>query len=148
MTPPGGLSRRTVDHIAWAAAGSALLAVAIIAAAQRDVGPLPFVLFVLLPDLAFLAGLGQPHAPRQLPPRAVPLYNIAHHPLVPVVVVAAAAAVPLPPFWLVGGLVWLVHIAFDRALGYGHRTSDGWQQGGPNPTPTVAAAPAGTTGDP
>ncbi|MFK4098344.1 DUF4260 family protein [Streptomyces anthocyanicus] len=26
------------------------------------------------------------------------------------------------------GIAWLLHIALDRALGYGLRTADGWQR--------------------
>lgn len=35
-----------------------------------------------------------------------------------------SVAVPVFNF----GLAWLVHIAADRALGYGLRTPDGWQR--------------------
>ncbi|EST22274.1 DUF4260 family protein [Streptomyces niveus] len=84
------------------------------------------------PDLSFLAGLsGGPHQHGQLPRRAVPLYNLLHRPVVPVVVMlgclipeSPSVAVPVFNF----GLAWLVHIAADRALGYGLRTPDGWQR--------------------
>ena len=116
-------------RLAWFAAGAAALAFAIFEVAKYDLGPAPVVLFLLLPDLTFIAGAGQPHAPRQLPARAVPFYNAAHHPLPPLVLIAVAsvALVPLP--WFVAGLAWFAHVALDRAVGYGPRTPDGWQRG-------------------
>lgn len=83
---------------------------------------------VVVPDLSFLAGLGGPHEHGRMPRRAVPLYNLLHRPVVAVVVMLAclipdssAVAVPLFNF----GLAWLVHIAADRALGFGLRGADG-----------------------
>ncbi|MEV7870614.1 DUF4260 family protein [Streptomyces sp. NPDC088124] len=91
---------------------------------------------VVAPDLSFLAGLAGPHEhgphqPGRLPRRAVPVYNLLHRPLVAFVLMltclipeSPAVAVPLFNF----GLAWLVHIAADRALGYGLRTPEGWQR--------------------
>ncbi|MFC9431750.1 DUF4260 family protein [Streptomyces sp. NPDC056987] len=88
------------------------------------------------PDLSFLAGLAGPHqhGPHEhgrLPRRAVPVYNLLHRPLFAVVLMftclipeSPAVAVPLFNF----GLAWLVHIAADRALGYGLRAADGRQR--------------------
>jgi hypothetical protein len=30
--------------------------------------------------------------------------------------------------WLAGGLAWVAHIAFDRSLGFGLRTAEGFQR--------------------
>jgi hypothetical protein len=124
-----GGSRRTMHRTAWFAAGAALTAFAFFEVARHDLGPAPILVFALLPDLTFIAGIGQPHAPRQLPARAVPFYNLAHHPLLPLALVVAASFSLLSPSWFVAGLSWLAHVAFDRAFGYGPRTPEGWQRG-------------------
>ncbi|MFJ6569128.1 DUF4260 family protein [Streptomyces sp. NPDC091292] len=85
----------------------------------------------IAPDLSFLAGMSGPHQHGRLPRRAVPLYNLLHRPVVALVVMAAclvpdSSAIAVPVFNF--GLAWLVHIAADRALGYGLRTADGWQR--------------------
>ncbi|MEV0495144.1 DUF4260 family protein [Streptomyces atratus] len=83
---------------------------------------------VVAPDLPFLVGIRGPHQHGRLSRRAVPVHNLLHRPVVAVVVMLAclvpgspAVAVPLFNF----GLAWLVHIAADRALGFGLRTAEG-----------------------
>ncbi len=108
------------------------LAIAIFAngvANQHDLGLLPLLVFGIVPHLTVLAGVGQHHAPGQLAPRAVPLFNAMHHPATPLVVLAVAAAGVLPVFWYVGALAWLSHIVVDWALGDGRRTPDGFVRG-------------------
>jgi hypothetical protein len=63
-----------------------------------------------------------------MPARAVPLFNVMHHPVLPLLIVALAAMGTLAPFWLVGGLAWFSHIVVDLALGHGLRTGDGWRR--------------------
>ena len=78
----------------------------------------------LAPDLALLAGIAPGLARGQLHPRAVPAYNALHHfagPLLLGLVALLWLGVP----WLAGALAWAVHIAVDRAVGYGPRTPDG-----------------------
>ena len=122
-------ARSAVIRIAWFAAGAAALGFAIFEVTKHDLGPAPIALFLVLPDLTFIAGAGQPHAPRQLPARAVPFYNAAHHPLPPLVLIAATSLALLPLTWFVAGLAWFAHVALDRSLGYGPRTPEGWQRG-------------------
>ena len=129
MTRPTLSRWRAMRRVGWFAAGAGLIAFAIFEVVKHDLGPAPILIFVLLPDLTFVAGAGQPHAPRQLPPRAVPFYNLAHQPLVPLALIAIASIVPVSLFWFVAGLAWLAHIALDRAFGYGQRTPEGWQRG-------------------
>ncbi|MGW8702535.1 DUF4260 family protein [Streptomyces eurythermus] len=88
--------------------------------------------FLVLPDLTFLVALDEapPMAKGQLPPRAVPYYNALHRALVPFTLAVAYAALPLdwpPAFAALCG--WLAHISYDRALGYGLRTKEGYQRG-------------------
>ncbi len=132
--------------MAWLVTGAAVTAFAIFEVVAHDLGPAPIVAFGLLPDLAFLAGLGQAHERGQLPPRAVPPYNLTHRLVFPLALVAVAlgalvvvrvlvaspqefeSARHLPLIAYVAGLAWLAHIAFDRALGFGLRTPEGWQR--------------------
>lgn len=81
---------------------------------------------VVAPDVAFLYGMAPGLAKGQLHPRAVPLYNALHSFAGPVI--PAAAAVWLGPAWTVAALAWAAHIAADRAVGYGPRTPEGFQQ--------------------
>jgi hypothetical protein len=84
---------------------------------------------LLGPDLAFLVGIGQETEHGRLPTKAVAVYNLVHRPWLPLVLVvvvsvdgqSTAQAAP----YFVAGLAWLVHIALDRALGFGLRAEDG-----------------------
>jgi Domain of unknown function (DUF4260) len=126
--------------------GVTLTAFAIFEVIVHDLGPVPIVVFAVLPDLSFLAGVGQRHERGQLAPRAVAVYNAAHMLTVPLVVVVLALAAllairvtiadpaqfestrRLPLVAYVAGVMWLGHIAFDRSLGFGPRTPAGWQR--------------------
>ncbi|MFF2025432.1 DUF4260 family protein [Streptomyces sp. NPDC058171] len=91
------------------------------------------LLFAVAPDLALLVGIRE-HGGLvrgQLPPRAVPYYNLAHRATVPLGL-AVLYAFAAPEEWapLFAGLCgWLAHISYDRAFGYGLRTKDGFQRG-------------------
>ena len=81
--------------------------------------------FGLGPDLALLLGIDPSLERGRLHPRAVPLYNLLHHPALPAGLAALAVAGVVPRALLAGALVWGLHIAVDRAAGYGPRTPDG-----------------------
>jgi Domain of unknown function (DUF4260) len=135
---------RRLRSLAWLILGVALIVFAIYEVLVHDLGPAPIVIFLLLPDLALLAGAGQAHARGQLPPRAVPAYNLTHRPVVPITVIAVALVAllavrllvqaadqfeadrHLPLLVYVAGIAWLAHIALDRAAGFRLRTPDGW----------------------
>jgi hypothetical protein len=105
------------------------LGIALFANAQAGilhVGLVPLLVFGIVPHLTVLVGFGQPHARGQLAPRAVPLFNAMHQPVMPLAVLGLAAAGVLPPFWFVGALAWLSHIVVDRGFGDGLRTKDGY----------------------
>ena len=122
-----GLDLRRVSY----GIGAAVLLVSAIAVfVNVDGGWWVFPVFALGPDLAFLAGIGQMGSleRRQMPARAVPLYNALHRIWGPLVLGLIASAGLLPPVLLVGALVWGFHVFFDRALGYGLRTRDGFQR--------------------
>ena len=117
-------------RVAYAVGAAVLLASAIVVFLNVDAGWWVFPVFALGPDLAFLAGIGQMGSLErgQMPARAVPLYNALHRIWGPLVLGLLAAAGAVPPVLLVGALVWGFHVFFDRAVGYGLRTSDGFQR--------------------
>jgi hypothetical protein len=138
--------REVLRRSFWLIAGLVLIAFAIFEVAAHDLGPWPIIVFALLPDFAFVAGVGQPHQRGQLPPRAVPLYNLAHGLALPLTLTTLAlialiavkalvtdpgqlqAARNAPLVAYVAGITWVAHIAIDRAIGFGLRTPDGWQR--------------------
>ncbi len=120
--PPRRLALR---HL-WIVTG---LGIALFANAQSTtfgVGLVPLLLFGIVPHLPALAGIGQSLARGQLAPRAVPLFNAMHQPVLPLAVAGLAATGVLSPFWLVGALAWLSHIVVDWGLAKGLRTRDGY----------------------
>jgi hypothetical protein len=116
---------RPTRRLLWLAPGLAIALLANAVAAEHHLGLVPLLAFGIAPHLTVLVGFGQPHARGQLAPRAVPVFNVAHHPAPPLAVLGLAAAGVLPPLWLVGALVWLGHIVVDWGLGDGRRTGDG-----------------------
>jgi hypothetical protein len=86
------------------------------------------VFFALAPDLTLIAGTSRGLARGQLHPRAVPFYNAVHRYWAPAVLVAAALLLQSPG-WVAAGLAWVAHISFDRSLGFGLRTPEGFQRG-------------------
>jgi hypothetical protein len=85
------------------------------------------VVFSMAPDLSFLAGMSSGLARGQLHPRAVPIYNAVHRYWVPAVLVVVTLVLHSPE-WLAAGLAWTAHISFDRSLGFGLRTKEGFQR--------------------
>ena len=86
--------------------------------------------FALAPDLALFVGFAPGLAQGQIHPRAVPLYNALHHAAGPLLL-GTAALLWLGVPWQAAALAWGVHIAFDRAAGYGPRTPEGFQRAEP-----------------
>lgn len=80
------------------------------------------------PDLALFFGAGGGLAHGQIHPRAVGLYNTVHRFWGPVALATVAALGVLSVGFFIGALTWALHIALDRALGYGLRTRDGYQR--------------------
>ena len=110
----------SIPRLAWAALGAAALAASI-----AMIGPWALALW-LLPDIALVIGGRSAFAgDGQLAPHAVGIYNATHALIGPMAVGAAALALPAAfPF----AVLWLSHIALDRALGYGLRAADGSQR--------------------
>jgi Domain of unknown function (DUF4260) len=120
---------RSVRRVAWLGVGLFVLGFGIFEVTKHGLGWLPLLGFIVMPDLAMLAGAGQAHLRRQMPSRAVPLYNLLHNPILPIALIAVASIGVLDLPWFVAGLGWLTHIAIDRAVGYNLRTPDGWIRG-------------------
>lgn len=126
QAPDGRRLRRR--HL-WLVPALAIAVYANAKAGEYGLGLAPVLLFGIVPHLPALLGMGQPHAPGQMAARAIPLFNVMHHPAPPLVVVGLAAAGILSPFWLVSGLAWFSHIVGDLAFDKGLRTADGWRRG-------------------
>ena len=120
--------RLALRHL-WVVPGLAVAVYAGAQATQHGLGLAPLLVFGIVPHLSVLVGIGRPHERGQLAPRAVPLFNAMHHPVLPLVMLGLAAAGVLSPFWFVGALAWLGHILVDLGFGEGLRTPDGWQHG-------------------
>ncbi|MER5981653.1 DUF4260 family protein [Streptomyces sp. NPDC001787] len=87
--------------------------------------------FFIAPDLTMLVGVGEArgNARGRLQPRAVPYYNTAHRAVIPLVLLAAYAVLPLTWAPVMAALCgWIAHISYDRAFGYGLRTKEGFQR--------------------
>jgi hypothetical protein len=113
---PAPVPIRRAAYATLALALAALIAVALV----RDWGPWwQVAVFGAAPDLALLLGIGALSSQGRLHPRAVPAYNLVHRLWGPVLLA------PLVP---VAALAWGVHVVFDRAVGYGLRTPDGFQR--------------------
>ena len=87
----------------------------------------PLVVFAIAPDIALIAGAGPGLERGQLHPRAVPLYNAVHRYWAPVVLIVLAFLLHAEA-WVAAGLAWTAHISFDRSLGFGLRTAEGFQR--------------------
>jgi len=77
-----------------------------------------FIIFFLLPDLSFLGYLLN----KKL---GAVIYNLAHSLIGPCMLLGISIAKD-DRMALQIGLIWLAHIGFDRALGYGLKYSEGF----------------------
>jgi hypothetical protein len=133
LATQAGRPRRLALRHLWLVPGLALALLANAQATTLHVGLVPLLVFGIVPHLTVAVGIGQPHGRGQLAPRAVPLFNAMHQPLLPAAVLGLAAAGVVPAFFLVGALAWLGHIVVDWALRKGLRTADGYLRGPSDP---------------
>ena len=119
---------RSYRRLGYGLLAVALLGLIVLEYARHTVGWWPPVAFGAGPDLALLLGAGAGLAGGQLHPRAVPLYNLLHRFWGPLALGVVAVAAGLSAAWVVGALAWALHVAIDRAVGYGLRTPDGFQR--------------------
>jgi hypothetical protein len=114
-----GSPARTVDllvRLEWAVAA----AVAIGFYAAGDGSWLLFALLILAPDLAMLGYLAGPRA-------GAAAYNAAHVLIWPALLLAAGVLVEEWPLAVEVALIWIAHIAVDRAMGYGLKLPTGFR---------------------
>jgi hypothetical protein len=123
-----GRPRWLSSRLLWLVPGFAIGVYANLQASEHGIGLMVLLAFGLAPHLPIVLGFGQPHARGQMAPRAVPLFNVLHHPLPPLLVLGLAATGVLSPFWFVAALAWFSHIVADLAFGHGLRTADGWRR--------------------
>lgn len=125
---PAVLNPRSVRRRLYGALAASLLAMLVFEAAEDSTGYWQIAAFALGPDLTLLLGFGTDLVPGQLHPRAVGAYNLAHRFWGPAALVVLASSGVVPLGYLMGGMAWGLHIALDRALGYGLRTPEGFQR--------------------
>ena len=77
-----------------------------------------YVVLFLAPDISFLGYLAGPKA-------GAIAYNAVHSYIVPMALMTAGFGFA-PPLLLTIAMIWLAHIGFDRALGYGLKYSVGF----------------------
>lgn len=118
-------------RLAWAALSLALLASAIFEAVQHGWAATGVIVaFAIMPDLALIGAFADRG---RLRPDRVRAYNLLHTPWIPLVLLAGGATLLLAALidglgglaLFLAGLGWLLHIAVDRAAGYGIRLPDG-----------------------
>jgi hypothetical protein len=119
----------TTKRIAYATLGFAAAGIGIYVVVARQAGWWPLVVFAIAPDLTFLLSFGPGLQRGQLHPRAVPFYNAVHRFWAPAFLVVVAYVLHLDA-WVAAGLAWVAHIGFDRSLGFGLRTREGFQREG------------------
>ncbi len=98
--------------------GLALLAAMVALYAWQGPSWWLFALLFFAPDLSFVAYLLGPR------PGAV-IYNAAHTTLVPGALLGVGVVLG-QPLAVALAIIWLAHIGFDRALGYGLKYPDGF----------------------
>ena|ERR1700733_7688888 len=81
-------------------------------------GPWWLYVVLFLPDLSFLGYLAGPKI-------GAWAYNFAHSSIIPLAMLTVGFGFA-PPLVLSLALIWLAHIGFDRALGYGLKYSAGF----------------------
>ena len=95
--------------------GLCVLVVSILAYARFGAGWGTFGLFFFVPDLSFVGYLAGPKV-------GALSYNFAHSYIGALTAVAVGAVLTVPVA-VTAGLIWVAHIGFDRALGYGLKYS-------------------------
>ena len=115
-------------RVTYVALGALIVAAIVLELARRGGGYAQLTAFGLGPDLALVLGAGTGLARGQLHPRAVTAYNLLHRFWGPAALGTLTIAGVLPTAFSIGALAWTLHVALDRAVGYGLRTPDGFQR--------------------
>ena len=116
-----------MKKLAYAGLGVFTTALAITVVITYHASWWPLVVFAILPDLSFLFGMSTGLERGRLHPRAVPIYNALHRYWVPAALLGVTFILQSPEY-LAAGLAWTAHNSFDRSLGFGLRTREGFQR--------------------
>lgn len=116
-----------LKRLAYAALGFVATGLAIAVVISRQTSWWQLIVFAIAPDVTLLFGAGRGLQRGQLGPRAVPFYNAVHRFWAPGMLTVLAIAASSGA-WVAAGLAWTAHIAFDRSLGFGLRTAEGFQR--------------------
>jgi hypothetical protein len=116
-----------MKRVAYAAMGLVAAGLGIFVIVSQHASWWQLAVLAIAPDIALLFGAAPGLERGQLHPRAVPFYNAVHRLVVPVMLIAVAYLLHVDG-WVAGGLAWVAHIAFDRSLGFGLRTAQGFQR--------------------
>jgi hypothetical protein len=125
---PASATRRQLSRTFYATLCASLVLAIVLELSRRGTGYWQIPAFAIAPDIALFYGVGPGLAKGRLHPRAVGLYNGLHRFWGPFALGTLAVASLIPGGYLVGALTWAFHIALDRAIGYGLRSSDGFQR--------------------
>ncbi|MFA5606722.1 MAG: DUF4260 family protein [Leucobacter sp.] len=118
-------------RVTWAMSAIVWLVIVVMACLFWGWPALVVVLaFGLFPDIALIGGFAERG---RLKPDRVKLYNTLHITTWPIVTIVLGVIIMFVTggfeggFWALalGGVAWFVHIALDRALGFGLRDADG-----------------------
>jgi hypothetical protein len=116
-----------LKKLAYAGLGFLATGLAIAVVVTQHASWWQLVVFAIAPDISLLVGMSSGLARGQLHPRAVPFYNAVHRYWAPAVLVVITYLLHSPE-WMAAGLAWIAHISFDRSLGFGLRTPEGFQR--------------------
>ena len=117
----------TARRLAYAALGFATAGLAVVVVVTQHASWWQPVVFAIAPDITLFFGSRPGLARGQLDPRAVPFYNAVHRFWAPAVLILSAFLLH-GDAWVAAGLAWCAHIGFDRSLGFGLRTPEGFQR--------------------
>ena len=114
------MSGETTGAVRWVLMleGLCVLVAALLFYPKLGFGWGTFALFFLTPDISFLGYLAGSRV-------GALTYNTAHSYIGAIACLLAGFFLPSPVFSCVG-IIWLAHIGFDRALGYGLKYSAGF----------------------
>lgn len=109
-----------VPNLVLRAEGAMLLAASVAGYAQTGAGWGLFALLFLVPDVFMLGYLRGPRL-------GSVVYNVGHSTILPFGMIGLGLM--LPGTWVLPvGLIWLAHVEFDRAVGYGLKYASGFKQ--------------------
>lgn len=121
-----------IIRILWSLLAVALLVFAVFEGVKYGwVAAGVLVGFAILPDVALIGAFAERGRLRR---SRVLAYNLVHQPLIPLAIMLVSIVAPIPTLgWglrgglelFLAGLAWLLHIAIDRAAGFGVREADG-----------------------